>query len=521
MAHNAERRLARLFNTHRRGLLRDSLKGLEKEGLRVDRNGRIATTPHPQSLGSALTHPAITTDYSEALLEFVTPPVDELETALAHLEELHAFTYQNIGDELLWTTSMPCVVADGAGIPIAWYGESNVGWMKHVYRRGLAWRYGRAMQAISGIHFNYSFGTPFWEELQALEGDQRPLQAFISDGYFRLIRNFQRFGWLIPFLFGASPAVCKSFTGGSSMGFREFDRHTWHEPFGTSLRMSDVGYKNNAQAALNVSYNDLEAYVASLERAIHTEDPEWARIGTCVDGEWRQLNTNVLQIENEYYSFVRPKAVARSGEKPTRALRRAGVEYVEIRALDLDPFTPLGVTTGTLHFLEALLVYCILEDSPPVSAQELCHIKHNQGQVARYGRDPDLTLIRQGDPVRLREWADAICSDLAGVAELLDQTRTTSPYGDAVARYHERVHRPEATPSAQVLETMRETGSNFIEFAMAQSQHHERTLKGHPLAAATAERLHRISRDSLAEQAALEREDTLPFEAYLAAYFAR
>ncbi|WP_290648468.1 glutamate--cysteine ligase [Aquisalimonas sp.] len=521
MVRNAEKRLARLLSTQQRGLLRGSLKGLEKEGLRVDRNGHIAQTPHPRALGSSLTHPWITTDYSEALLEFITPPEPEIATALDCLRDIHAFTYQNIGDELLWVASMPCIVGGDASIPIAWYGESNVGWMKHVYRRGLDWRYGRAMQAISGVHFNYSFGMAFWEVLQAHDGDRRERQVFISDAYFGLIRNFQRFGWLIPFLFGASPAVCKSFTGGESCGFQEFDAYTFYEPYGTSLRMSDVGYKNKAQAGLSISYNDLDAYVEGLERAINTEDPEWARIGTRVNGEWRQLSTCVLQIENEYYGFVRPKAVARSGEKPTRALRRAGVEYVEIRALDLDPFAPLGVTASQLHFLEALLVYCLLEDSPPISAQEQGRINHNQGQVARRGRDPELLLQDGRGGVRLRDWADTICQDLRCIAELLDQTREDTPYGDAVRQYHASVSDPDHTPSARVLDDMRTLGENFIEFAMRQSTLHETTFKNHPLDAVTRERFEAASRESLEQQAAIEHSDTLAFEDYLARYFSQ
>ncbi len=519
MVRNAEKRLAALLNTNQRGLLRGSLKGLEKESLRVDRDGHIAQTPHPAALGSSLTHPWITTDYSEALLEFVTPPEYEISTVLDFLEDVHTFAYQNIGDELLWATSMPCIVGGERTIPIAWYGESNVGWMKHVYRRGLDWRYGRAMQAISGIHFNYSFSDAFWEVLQDQEGDTRPRTAFVSDAYFRLIRNFQRYGWLVPFLFGASPAVCKSFTGGENIDFQEFDAYTFYEPYGTSLRMSDIGYKNNAQAALNISFNDLDAYVCSLERAIFTEDPEWARIGDRVDGEWRQLNCNTLQIENEYYSFVRPKAVARSGERPSRALHRAGVEYIEIRALDLDPFSPVGVEPSQLHFLEALLVYCLLEDSPPISAREQCSINHNQGQVARYGRDPDLVLDDSGRQVRLRDWAAAICGDLECIAELLDQTREDTPYGDAVRLYRESIRDSERTPSARVLASMRSAGENFIEFAMRQSRRHEQAFKAHPLSAEVRERFREAADTSLAEQAAIERADTLSFEEHLARYF--
>ncbi|MDZ7809609.1 MAG: glutamate--cysteine ligase [Arhodomonas sp.] len=392
--------------------------------------------------------------------------------------------------------------------------------MKHVYRRGLDWRYGRAMQAIAGIHFNYSFSDEFMAALQRIEGDTRSQKAFRSDAYFGLIRNFQRYGWLVPYLFGASPAICRSFTHGENLHFQEWGQHTFYEPWGTSLRMSDIGYKNNAQAGLAVSYNDLDSYVDSLTAAISTEDPEYARIGTRVDGEWRQLNTNVLQIENEYYSFVRPKAIAASGERPTTALRRAGVEYVEIRALDLDPFEPVGVDVTQLQFLEILLLFCLLADSPPIDAHEQGHINHNQGLLARQGRDPGLQLQRcDGSAVTLPEWAGELFDAMAGPAALLDAHTEDAPYTAALRAFRARVQHPELTPSARVLAEMREHDEAFVEFAMRISRTHEGTFKGVPLEPALRERLETAAQESLAEQTAIEAADDMPFEEYVAQYF--
>lgn len=520
MNRSTERRVRTLQLNGERGLLRGSRKGLEKESLRVTPDGTIAQTPHPPALGSALTHPWITTDYSEALLEFVTPPYFEITELVEFLVDLHRFAYRSIGDELLWATSMPCLVGGDAGIPIAEYGDSNVGRMKNVYRHGLDWRYGRAMQAISGIHFNYSFSDDFLAALQAAEGDRRDPRDFRCDAYFRLIRNFQRYGWIVPFLFGASPAICKSFTQGHNHHFQEFDPQTFYEPWGTSLRMSDIGYKNKAQAGLSVSYNDLDAYVQSLSRAISTPDPEYARIGTRVDGVWRQLNTNILQIENEYYSFVRPKAVARSGEKPTMALQRAGVEYVEIRALDLNPFQPVGVSARQLHFMEALLLFCLLHDSPPIGAREQGRINANQGLVARQGRDPQLRLYRaDGERVRLRSWAAELCEALAGPAELLDELRPGTPYGQALAAYRRRIEDTDLTPSARVLDEMRRYGEPFVQFALRISRHYEQTFKAAPPAPELQRRFEEIAGASLQEQRDMEAADSMSFEAYLERYF--
>lgn len=522
MNQSAEGRVRHLQLNGERGLLRGSRRGLEKESLRVTPDGHIARTPHPEALGSALTHASITTDYSEALLEFVTPPYTDTGELLDFLRQLHHFTYQHIGDELLWATSMPCVVGGDASIPIAEYGSSNVGRMKHVYRRGLDWRYGRAMQAISGIHFNYSLSDDFLAAVQEAEGDTRDFRSFRSELYFRLIRNFQRFGWLVPFLHGASPAICKSFTGGQNLHFRELGRHTFYEPYATSLRMSDIGYKNKAQAALSISYNNLDEYVTSLRRAMRTPDPEYQRIGTRVGGEWRQLNGNVLQIENEYYSFVRPKAAARSGEQPTLALRRAGVEYVEIRALDLNPFEPIGVNARQLAFMEVLLVYCLLEDSPPIDAHERGRINANQGLVARQGRDPALTLQRgDGRRVRLLDWAAELFDAMAGPAELLDQVHGDHRYRDVLAEYRRCAEDPGCTPSARVLAEMEAHSEEFVEFALRVSREHAERFRSRELPAAVRDRFAAEARESLAAQREIEAADDLSFEEYLQRYFAQ
>lgn len=521
MNSSAERRIeALLSQTDYQRLLAASRQGLEKESLRVTPDGHIAPTPHPAALGSALCHPWITTDYSEALLEFITPPYEDNQAVLDCLHDIHCYTCQNLEAELLWATSMPCIVDGDAGIPIAEYGSSNIGWMKHVYRRGLDWRYGRAMQAISGIHFNYSFSSEFLAALQAADGDSRDEQSFRSTAYFALIRNFQRYGWIVPYLFGASPAICKSFTHGENLDFREFRDNTFYEPWATSLRMSDIGYKNKAQAALNISYNDLDEYVDNLLRAISTPDPVYERIGTRVDGEWRQLNTNILQIENEYYSFVRPKAVARSGEKPTTALRRSGVEYVEIRALDLNPFQPLGIGSEQMLFMETLLLFCLLDDSPRVEPRERGSINRNQGLVARRGRDPSLRLSRgDGRQVRLSRWAEELFDALQAPAMMLDEAHRSSRYRDNLAVLRIRVEAPQQTPSAMVLAEMQERDEEFVHFAMRISEKHHQHFVSRPLSDAVRQRFAEAARESLAEQRRLEESDPLSFEAYLEAYF--
>ncbi|HTE42268.1 MAG TPA: glutamate--cysteine ligase, partial [Steroidobacteraceae bacterium] len=342
-----ERRLAGLVNAREPQVLRGGLKGVEKESLRVLPDGILAQSGHPKALGSALTNDIITTDYSESLIELVTPTFTESWQLLQYLCDLHQFVYRHLGDELLWATSMPGGLNGDASIPIARYGRSNIGRLKEVYREGLGHRYGRMMQAISGVHFNYSFPQKFWPVLAELLEERHDGQDFISDRYFALLRNYRRFGWLILYLFGNSPMLCKSFLEGRPHTLKELTRGTLYEPYATSLRMSDLGYRNKNQAGVEISVNSLDEYLRDLSQAIAIPSAEYEKIGVKVNGasgpEYRQLNANLLQIENEYYSFIRPKRVANSGERPTHALSRAGVQYVEVRALDVSAFDPVGV----------------------------------------------------------------------------------------------------------------------------------------------------------------------------------
>ena len=416
-----ERRLASLVNAREPGVLQNGLKGVEKESLRVLPDGTIAHTPHPQALGSALTSEHVTTDFSESLIELVTPAFRHSWELLQYLTDLHQFVYRHLGDELLWATSMPCELAGDEDVPTAYFGPSNVGRMKSIYREGLRNRYGALMQAISGVHFNYSFAPRFWEVHASLQQSHEGRREFQSRGYFELLRNYRRHGWIVLYLFGVSPAVSRSFLAGEHTDLAVLDARTLYGPYATSLRMSDVGYRNRSQSAIRVSVNSLEDYVRDLRHAIGTPHAPWAAMGVREGRRWLQLNTNLLQIENEYYSYIRPKRVARSGEHPTQALRRGGVEYVEFRALDVSAFDPVGVNQNKLRFLEAFAALCVLKESDPIGAAEQGQLDANHAIVAHRGREPGLTLNRNGRPVELRTWAMELIDSMRGICEMLDR----------------------------------------------------------------------------------------------------
>jgi len=495
------------------------LRGIEKESLRVSPDGLIAKTPHPDSLGSALTNRFITTDYSEALPEFVTPPLGSSWEAIQFLCDIHQFVHAAISDEMLWAASMPCRLRSENDIPIAGYGTSNIGQMKTIYRRGLGYRYGRYMQAISGIHFNYSVPEEFWKHYCDSEKSQEDAGCFRSNSYLGLVRNVRRMDWLLLYLFGASPAVCKSFLAGSEVMLEELDHGTYFGPHATSLRMSNIGYQNANQSRLNVSANSLDEYVTDLSRAVRTPNPDYQKIGVKVNGEYRQLNANQLQIENEYYSTIRPKRVAKSGEHPTEALRRRGVEYIELRALDVSPFDPIGISHADTLFLEIFTIYCLLSDSPPISADEQLDNTNNHAAVARTGRRPGLELVRFGKQVPLADWGQQIVAQMQEIAEVLE-SQGGKGYSDAIAAQARAIRDPQLTPSARLIAELHETGQPMADYGLQLSLDHKNYfLSLAPDMNSHWDMLHEETESSLHRQAQIEASDSLDFDAYLADYF--
>jgi glutamate--cysteine ligase len=516
-----ERRLAALINSGEPRILQGGRKGVEKESLRVTPDARLAQTSHPRALGSALTNEHITTDYSEALIELVTPTFTTSWELLQYLLDLHQFVYRHLGDELLWATSMPCSIESDEEIPIARYGTSNVAKMKSIYREGLGLRYGRMMQAISGVHFNYSFPARFWEAYASARQSHDHGRDFVSASYFDLLRNYRRHGWIVLYLFGVSPAVCSSFVRGRAADLQPLQRGTLYAPHATSLRMSDIGYRNRNQAGLSVSVNSLDEYVRDLTRAITTPHPPYQALGVEVDGAWRQLNANILQIENEYYSFIRPKRVAMSGERPTRALRRAGVEYVEVRALDVSAFDPVGVNQNKMRFLEAFLALCLVKDSPPIGASDEGALDENHVIVARKGREPGLALSRDGRSTPMLAWARELVDSMQGICEILDMGDPAKPYGQALAAQAAKIEDVSRTPSARLLVEMQTTGESFFDLALRMSATHKSYfLDLYTPNPARLDELAVEAEASLRRQREIEAADSEPFEAYLARYFA-
>src|SRR4051812_13117775 len=441
-------------------------RGIEKESLRARADGALATTPHPAALGSPLTHAHITTDFSESQLELITGARGSVDAMLEELTSIHQVVYRALTerdrDEILWCASMPCQLPPDNEIPLGRYGSSNVGRAKTVYRMGLAHRYGRRMQTISGIHYNWS------------------LPNCSNDEYFALVRNFRRTAWLLFYLFGASPAVCESFVAGNpNHGLQRLAAGTLYLPYATSLRMGRLGYQSDAQSSLSVSYNSLADYGASLFDALTTPYAPYEKIGLRTGEDYNQLTTSLLQIENEFYGKIRAKRRIHPGERPLHALRERGVEYVEVRLMDLDPFAPIGITAPTMRCLDLLLLYCLRTPSPNDTPIEISEIKKNQHRVAAGGREPGLTLDRGGKQASLAEWGGEVLKACEPIADAVDAAFGGAAYRDALSGAVKLMQDSRATPSARVLSAMEcNHDSSYLRFVLAESMAHAGTLRG-------------------------------------------
>jgi glutamate--cysteine ligase len=481
-------------------------RGIEKESLRSRPDGRLATTPHASALGSPLTHPHITTDFSESQLELITGAHTSADRTLEELTHIHQVVYRALtmkqDYEILWCASMPCNLPPDEEIPLGQYGKSNVGRAKTVYRMGLAHRYGRRMQTISGIHYNWSI----------------PKQT--NEEYFALVRNFRRTAWLLFYLFGASPAVCESFVAGNPKhGLQLLAPGTLYLPYATSLRMGRLGYQSDAQSSLSVSYNSLADYGASLSKALTTPYEPYEKIGVRDGENYKQLATSLLQIENEFYGKIRPKRRIRPGERPLHALRERGVEYVEVRLMDLDPFSPIGITAPTCRFLDIFLLHCLLTDSPPDTPAEIAAINRNQERVAARGREPGLLLKRGEEELPLKEWGRELVSQCVPIADRMDAVLGGAAYRDSISAAASALEEPESVPSARVLHAVqRNHGGSYVRFVLAESLLHRASLLSLPLPANVEQDFADMARASLAKQRQIEAQDRMDFESYRLEY---
>ena len=333
-------------------------------------------------------------------------------------------------------------------------------------------------------------------------------------------RNFFRTGWLIPYLFGASPALSHSFLqhSNSKLPFKSTGKGTRYLPYATALRLSDLGYTNSAQDCLALSYNSLSEYIKNLHDAIAMPSSDYQKLGLKKGGEYQQLSTNILQIENELYSTLRPKTVAKEGEKPSEALAR-GIEYIEVRSLDLNPFSPVGVEEDQLNFIQLLLFDALLMDSPELADAEMAHVKSNLERIIVEGRKPGLTLHDGQKEVLMAELGNNIVERLQPLARLLDEAKGGDQFIQSIKLQQMRLKYPEVTLSGRVLNELllEETDNCFLGQRLAEK--HSATILQSSLQYWDHAWFAAQKEQSVIKQKEIEAADKVSFPQFLADYF--
>ena len=499
------------------GCISSSKVGFEKESLRV-LNTSISQHPHPELLGSVLCNPYITTDFSEAQLEFVTPSEKDKIKGLKFLDDIHHFVSNNIEDEVLWPFSIPPNIDSEKDVPIANYGSSNLGLFKRTYRKGLSHRYGRIMQAISGIHYNYSVPETLWSSsfFSNISDNSNETRSF---AYFNMLRNILRINWLILYLFGASPIITKSLLTKNSHSLKQLDKHTYYLPFATSLRMSDFGYCNSSRNRLKVSMNSLEEYIADLRQATITPFSEFAAIDKINTKSQEQISANILQIDDEYYAVARAKSESLSDSSTTSKLSQGGVDYIELRSLDLNPYSRIGIDKETMLFLETLLIYCFIKQGQHFTDDEIKDINHNDSIVATKGREPNLCLLKDGTTIGLNEWGKQIIENLFPIAAVLDSDE--KQYTMALEQMWEKVRDANLTLSGRLLDqVLSKKNFSFIDLGNSIGE----SNKTHYLNLSKSKNsnwdlFEKEAIDSHNQQKILEKEDGESFETFVEKYF--
>ena len=495
---------------------------MRKRSLRVTKAGTLSQNTHSKLLGSALAHPQITTDFSEALLEFITPPLTDANDTIQILEDAHCYTQQNISDELLWTSSMPCQLNGDSSIPVGIYGSSNIGKMKHIYRVGLGHRYGKLMQTVAGIHYNFSVSDDMMDIFRKAEKSDLSLKDFKTKNYFSLIRNFRRHYWLLLYLFGASPAVCRSFAKNRKHNLIEFagDEHSLYLPYATSLRMSNLGYQSKNQENLIISYNSLDGYIKTLRSQLTEPFADYEVIGLKDSYKnYKQLNSNILQIENEFYSPIRPKRSSKTGQAPLRALSEEGVEYIEVRCIDLNPFLPLGIDRDQIDFMDLFLLTCLLSESLPSDQGEHTRILNNQKTMVNEGRSPDLMLHDTDGPRSFENWSKSIFQEMYVLADILDKKIQTKRYNGVLKKFEVLIERPSLTPSGKILDTMKKSQKTFFQLAMDLSLKSNEYLRRQEFGPDKIKKYTDMAIQSHKDQSIIEAADSMTFSKFLKKYY--
>ncbi|QNU68651.1 glutamate--cysteine ligase [Ruminiclostridium herbifermentans] len=449
--------------------------GIERESQRVTENGCLALTEHPAAFGNKISNSEITTDFSESQIELITPPFPSVEEAYNYLKILTLKVNNELKNEYLWPLSMPPKLPSEELIPIAKFDDTPEGKEKEIYRLGLAHRYGKKMQLISGIHFNLSFSEELFDVLYKYFGNIEDRIKFTDKVYFTMARNFLRYRWLLIYLFGASPNSHHTFNSVINNEIKSLKKCypeccnyiDNYKKYAVSLRVSRLGYSNDEQNKFGVSYNDKYEYLQSIRTMLSTKSEKYSKIGIIKEGKQIQLNDNILQKENEFYSPIRLKQATEKGESQLDAIEKRGVSYAEVRIIDINPFESIGISLEQLHFLQVFILFCLFESNEFINQKELDLINKNHNLVAISGRRTKLQLYQYTDgQVLLEDWGQIIFNKLFQLAEVLDAAVDSNKYMACVITQSQKLKDKSLLPSNKIVNEIKAMGESYISFGI-------------------------------------------------------
>lgn len=401
--------------------------GIEWESLRAKGDGELSLTPHPEVFGDKLTNPLVTTDFSESQIEIITPTFDTIDEAFDTFSLISDIVNSSLKeDEYLWFQSIPCILPYCDKIPIAKYSEDGESSQK--YREDLAKKYGVKKQMISGVHFNFSFSEDLLKKVQAIYGNDLDFKEFKNNVYLRVARNYLRYCWLIIYLTGCSIGSHKTFSNDCiHLMDAQDDYGSYYSTKGPSFRNASCGYKNLIE--LYPSYNSIDEFTRDIE-------------GFIDDGDLSQAKELYTQIR------LKPK----NPKDLLNSLKNDGIEYIEVRTLDINPFYKCGLVKHDMKFLHLFLIYMLIKDESDYADWQK-EAKINEENVAEKAYVESMRLLKDGEEVTLKEWASDIINEMYGMCEVF-----------GISEFHtldlmlNRVSNPDLTYGKRLLKLIQENG---------------------------------------------------------------
>ncbi|PWX26013.1 bifunctional glutamate--cysteine ligase GshA/glutathione synthetase GshB [Clostridium perfringens] len=409
--------------------------GLEKENVRVTESGNLALTPHPKAFGDREKNAYIKTDFSESQLEMVTPVCNTLEEVYSFICNLNKVVSLEImkNGEFLWPQSNPPILPREEEIPIAKLSNRE----DELYRENLSYKYGKKKQVISGIHYNFSFKEEFIKLLYKELKVEKDFREFKDDIYLRMARNFQKYHWLLIYLTGASPVFHESYIDEIKKDGEILGEDSYYIKDDTSLRNSSYGYKNKKD--YYVSYNSIGEYASDIKNLVKDKE---------------------IQSIKEYYNPIRLKSLG--SEDMLESLLHKGIDYLEVRLLDLDPLSIQGVSKETLYLVHLFMIYTLLKENKEITYKDQEEFFKNHDMVALKGRNEDAVIHENGVPVLLKDKGREILSEMDEIVEILFSNN--EEFKNVIKRALEKINNPHDTISEKLIKDIKEEG--YINFHM-------------------------------------------------------